>query len=118
MDFKRVSVVGLGYIGLPTAAVFASRGIEVVGVDVNQKAVDIINLGEIHIVEPDLDIVVKSVVSMGKLRATTTPGPADAFLIAVQTPFILNKAQGDEHEPEATSKEPPKPLRRYLPKVT
>lgn len=78
MEFKRISVVGLGYIGLPTAAVFASRGIEVIGVDVNQKAVDTINRGEIHIVEPDLDIVVKSVVSTGKLRATTTPEPAQA----------------------------------------
>ena len=95
MDFKRISVIGLGYIGLPTAAVFASRGIEVVGVDVNQKAVDTINRGEIHIVEPDLDIVVKSVVSMGKLRATTTPEAAQAFLIAVPTPF-----KGDDHEPD------------------
>lgn len=95
MEFKRISVVGLGYIGLPTAAVFASRGIEVIGVDVNQKAVDTINRGEIHIVEPDLDIVVKSVVSMGKLRATTTPEPAQAFLIAVPTPF-----KGDDHEPD------------------
>lgn len=95
MEFKRISVVGLGYIGLPTAAVFASRGIEVIGVDVNQKAVDTINRGEIHIVEPDLDIVVKSVVSMGKLRATTTPEPAEAFLIAVPTPF-----KGEEHEPD------------------
>lgn len=59
MDFKRISVIGLGYIGLPTAAVLASRGIEVIGVDVNQKAVDTINQGNIHIVEPDLDIVVK-----------------------------------------------------------
>ena len=100
MDFKRISVIGLGYIGLPTAAVFASRGIEVVGVDVNQKAVDTINRGEIHIVEPDLDIVVKSVVSMGKLRATTQPEAADAFLIAVPTPFIFNKEQGEDHEPD------------------
>lgn len=95
MAFNKISVVGLGYIGLPTAAVFASRGIEVIGVDVNQKAVDTINRGEIHIVEPDLDIVVKSVVSMGKLRATTKPEAAEAFLIAVPTPF-----KGDDHEPD------------------
>lgn len=95
MTFNKISVVGLGYIGLPTAAVFASRGIEVIGVDVNQKAVDTINRGEIHIVEPDLDIVVKSVVSMGKLRATTKPEAAEAFLIAVPTPF-----KGKEHEPD------------------
>jgi UDP-N-acetyl-D-mannosaminuronic acid dehydrogenase len=95
MEFKRISVVGLGYIGLPTAAVFASRGIEVIGVDVNRKAVDTINRGEIHIVEPDLDIVVQSVVSTGKLRATTKPEPAQAFLIAVPTPF-----KGEHHEPD------------------
>lgn len=95
MTFNKISIVGLGYIGLPTAAVFASRGIEVIGVDVNQKAVDTINRGEIHIVEPDLDIVVKSVVSMGKLRATTKPEPAEAFLIAVPTPF-----KGEDHEPD------------------
>lgn len=95
MQFKRISVVGLGYIGLPTAAVFASRGIEVIGVDVNQHAVDTINRGEIHIVEPDLDIVVRSVVSTGNLRATTKPEPAEAFLVAVPTPF-----KGENHEPD------------------
>ncbi|MCE0555611.1 MULTISPECIES: UDP-N-acetyl-D-mannosamine dehydrogenase [unclassified Motilimonas] len=87
MSFKKVSVIGLGYIGLPTAAVVASRGIEVVGVDVNQAAVDTINQGNIHIVEPDLDIVVRGVVTTGNLRATTTPEPAEAFMIAVPTPF-------------------------------
>ncbi|WP_325892103.1 UDP-N-acetyl-D-mannosamine dehydrogenase [Grimontia sp. NTOU-MAR1] len=87
MSFKRVSVVGLGYIGLPTAAVVASRGIEVIGVDVNPNAVDTINQGKIHIVEPDLDIVVRGVVTTGMLRATTTPEPAEAFMIAVPTPF-------------------------------
>ncbi len=87
MSFKKVSVIGLGYIGLPTAAVVASRGIEVVGVDVNQNAVDTINQGNIHIVEPDLDIVVRGVVTTGNLRATTKPEPAEAFMIAVPTPF-------------------------------
>ncbi len=94
MDFKTISVIGLGYIGLPTAAAFASRKVKVIGVDVNQEAVDIINQGKIHIVEPDLDIAVQSAVSAGYLRATTTPEPADAFLIAVPTPF-----KGD-HEPD------------------
>jgi UDP-N-acetyl-D-mannosaminuronic acid dehydrogenase len=84
-------VVGLGYIGLPTAAIIASRGIDVVGVEVSKDAVDIINRGEIHIVEPDLDIVVRSTVNMGKLRATTTAESADVFLIAVPTPFNENK---------------------------
>lgn len=93
--FTKISVVGLGYIGLPTAAVFASRKIEVVGVDVNQHAVDTINRGEIHIVEPDLDVAVRDAVASGHLRATTTPEPAQAFLIAVPTPF-----KGNDHEPD------------------
>lgn len=85
--FNKVSVIGLGYIGLPTAAVIASRGIEVIGVDVSQHAVDTINQGKIHIVEPDLDMLVQSAVTTGKLRATTEPEVADVFLIAVPTPF-------------------------------
>lgn len=96
MPFTTISVVGLGYIGLPTAAVFASRKKTVIGVDVNQKAVDIINRGQIHIVEPDLDMVVHAAVTEGYLRATTQPEPADAFLIAVPTPFKNN------HEPDLT----------------
>lgn len=95
MAFKRISVIGLGYIGLPTAAMFASRKIEVVGVDVNAWAVEIINRGEIHIVEPDLDMVVHAAVTEGYLRATTTPEPAEAFLIAVPTPF-----KGENHDPD------------------
>ncbi len=93
-SFECVSMVGLGYIGLPTAAMLASRKIKVIGVDTNQYAVDTINRGEIHIVEPALDIIVKEAVSQGFLRATTKPEPADAFLIAVPTPF-----KGD-HEPD------------------
>lgn len=90
MEIKKVSVIGLGYIGLPTAAVLASRGLEVVGVDVNQEAVDTINAGKIHIVEPDLDIIVRSAVNLGRLRATTIPETADVFMIAVPTPFKGN----------------------------
>ncbi len=97
LSFKTVSVIGLGYIGLPTAAVIASRGINVIGVDVNQKAVDTINAGDIHIVEPDLDIVVRGVVSTGNLRATTTPEPADAFMVAVPTPF--HHSDDGSHKP-------------------
>ena len=89
-----VSVIGLGYIGLPTAAMFASRKVKVIGVDINQHAVDTINRGEIHIVEPDLDMIVHAAVTEGYLRASTKPEPADAFLIAVPTPF-----KGD-HEPD------------------
>ena len=95
LPFKRISVIGLGYIGLPTAAMFASRKVEVVGVDVNQSAVDTINRGEVHIVEPDLDLVVRAAVKEGYLRATTVPEPAEAYLIAVPTPF-----KGENHEPD------------------
>jgi UDP-N-acetyl-D-mannosaminuronic acid dehydrogenase len=87
-------MIGLGYIGLPTAAVLASRGIDVVGVDIDRHAVDTVNSGAIHIVEPDLDALVQAVVRSGKLRATMVPEPADAFLIAVPTPFKGN------HEPD------------------
>jgi len=92
--FNTISVIGLGYIGLPTAAAFASRQKTVIGVDINAHAVEIINRGEIHIVEPDLDSVVKTAVEQGHLRAVTRPEPADAFLIAVPTPFK------DDHQPD------------------
>jgi UDP-N-acetyl-D-mannosaminuronic acid dehydrogenase len=85
--FRTVSMIGLGYIGLPTAAMFAAGRLKVIGVDINQHAVDTINQGRIHIVEPELDMIVHSAVTEGFLRATTTPEPADAFLIAVPTPF-------------------------------
>jgi UDP-N-acetyl-D-mannosaminuronic acid dehydrogenase len=88
MSFETVSVIGLGYIGLPTAAMFAARKKKVIGVDVNQYAVDTINQGKIHIVEPDLDMIVSAAVTEGYLKAVTTPEPADAFLIAVPTPFL------------------------------
>jgi UDP-N-acetyl-D-mannosaminuronic acid dehydrogenase len=85
--FNKISVIGLGYIGLPTAAVFASRKVKVVGVDVNQATVDTINRGEIHIVEPHLDMLVHAAVTEGFLIATDTPEPADAFIVAVPTPI-------------------------------
>lgn len=94
MSFATISVIGLGYIGLPTAAAFASKQRNVVGIDINQHAVDTINRGAIHIVEPDLDKVVKTAVEEGFLHARTQPVEADAFLIAVPTPF-----KGD-HEPD------------------
>lgn len=98
MPLNTISVVGLGYIGLPTAAMFASKKMHVIGVDVNSEVVDIINTGEIHIVEPDLDILVKTAVRDGYLRAVTKPEPADAFLIAVPTPFL--KGNGKEGIPK------------------
>lgn len=94
-SFNTVSVVGLGYIGLPTAAAFAQHGANVIGVDVNQHAVETINQGKIHIIEPDLDTAVHQCVTNGKLKATLIPEPADAFLIAVPTPF-----KGTDYEPD------------------
>ncbi|MDI9223090.1 UDP-N-acetyl-D-mannosamine dehydrogenase [Pantoea sp. EA-12] len=94
MSLNTISVIGLGYIGLPTAAVFASKGKRVIGVDINVRAVDTINRGDIHIVEPELGDVVRDAVLAGHLRATTQAEAADAYLIAVPTPFI-----GD-HQPD------------------
>jgi len=82
-----VCVLGLGYIGLPTAAVLASRGLNVLGVDCNQNVVDIVNSGQVHIVEPELNTLVETAVGSGYLRATVTPETADVFMIAVPTPF-------------------------------
>ena len=90
----KVLVIGLGYIGLPTAAVLASRGVEVVGVDVNHHTVDAINQGKIHIVEPDLDILVQTSVQSGNLRAMLQVERADVFMVAVPTPFK------EDHQPD------------------
>ena len=84
---KTICVIGLGYIGLPTAALLANRGYDVHGVDVVQSTVEIINRGEIHIVEPELDTFVKAAVNSGKLKADLKPVEADVFIIAVPTPF-------------------------------
>jgi UDP-N-acetyl-D-mannosaminuronic acid dehydrogenase len=100
MSFETISVIGLGYIGLPTAAMFAAYGKSVIGVDVNQHAVETINRGEIHIVEPDLDAIVHKAVSDGKLKAVLTPEPADAFLIAVPTPFLPIENEADIPQPD------------------
>ncbi len=83
-----VCVIGLGYIGLPTASIFATKGLKVVGVDVSAHVVDTINKGQIHIHEPDLDILVKAAVQSGNLCAKTKPEPASTFIIAVPTPFL------------------------------
>ena len=95
--FDRICMVGLGYIGLPTAVVFALRGVNVLGLDVNEAAVVSVNAGNTHIVEPGLDAALRRVVEAGHLRATTVPEPADAFLIAVPTPFLH---EGGGHEPD------------------
>ena len=92
--FKHICVIGLGYIGLPTAATFAAHGVKVTGVDVNPRAVDLINQGKVHIVEPDLDALVRDVVAQQKLSAQLQPCEADAYIVAVPTPFK------DNYEPD------------------
>jgi UDP-N-acetyl-D-mannosaminuronic acid dehydrogenase len=92
---QTLCVIGLGYIGLPTAALFADRGLRVIGVDVNSRIVDTVNQGHVHIVEPGLEELVARIVGAGKLRAAIRPEVADFFLIAVPTPFT-----GDAHEPD------------------
>lgn len=82
-----VCVLGLGYIGLPTASIFATKGKRVLGVDVVPEVVDTINQGKIHIQEPDLDILVRAAVQSGNLTAALKPAPAETFIIAVPTPF-------------------------------
>ena len=91
-EFQKIIVMGLGYIGLPTASMLATKGHTVVGVDVNESAVNTINSGRIHIIEPDLDILVRSAVNSGNLRASLVPEQGDTFIIAVPTPF---KPEGD-----------------------
>lgn len=94
MKDQNVCVVGLGYIGLPTASVLASSGFQVLGLEVNPQVVETINQGEPHIYEPDLDGLVHKVISTGALKATVTPTEADIFMIAVPTPFK------NGHEPD------------------
>jgi UDP-N-acetyl-D-mannosaminuronic acid dehydrogenase len=87
-----VAVIGLGYIGLPTAAIIARSGCKVLGIDVSERVVETINRGEIHIEEVDLDGLVQGVVARGTLSAATEVAPADVFVIAVPTPFDQNHA--------------------------
>jgi UDP-N-acetyl-D-mannosaminuronic acid dehydrogenase len=98
MAIEKICVLGLGYIGLPTASILANKGFKVLGVDVSKHAVDTINRGEIHIVEPDLDILVRSAVNSGNLTASTKPAKADAFIICVPTPLV------GEDDPKAKKK--------------
>ncbi|MGY0618347.1 UDP-N-acetyl-D-mannosamine dehydrogenase [Lysobacter sp. A378] len=97
-EISTLSVIGLGYIGLPTAAMFASTGLRTIGVDVSQRAVDAINSGEAHIEEDNLDELVERCVQLGHLRAVKEPVPADAFIIAVPTPVAHDEA----HTPDVS----------------
>ncbi len=89
--FLKLTTIGLGYIGLPTSIMFAKHGVDVVGVDINQKAVDSLNNGKIHIEEPGLQEAFEAVLASGKFKATTTPEPADCFIIAVPTPNMADQ---------------------------
>lgn len=91
-DINSVAVIGLGYIGLPTAAILATNGISVVGVDVNQRTVDAVNRGEVPFVEPDLGVHVAGAVSQGNLRATTETPASQAYIVAVPTPFLDDRS--------------------------
>jgi UDP-N-acetyl-D-mannosaminuronic acid dehydrogenase len=94
MNYSQICFLGLGYIGLPTAAITAGKGFTVLGVDINQEVVETINIGEAHISEPGIDELVKKAVARGKLRAASTPEVSDVYLIVVPTPFKGN------HEPD------------------
>jgi UDP-N-acetyl-D-mannosaminuronic acid dehydrogenase len=96
MDFKTVAVVGLGYIGLPTAAALATRGIDVIGVDVNESTIDSVNRGEVPFAEPDLAVAVSGAVAQGHLSAQKEMPEADVFILAVPTPFA------EEHQADLT----------------
>jgi UDP-N-acetyl-D-mannosaminuronic acid dehydrogenase len=91
MTFDKICVLGLGYIGLPTAAMFATHGLEVVGVDIDREVVEILSNGEVHIEEPGLKTVVQAAIRSGHLRVACEPEPADAFIIAVPTPVNEDK---------------------------
>lgn len=92
MNFQKICVLGLGYIGLPTASTFATHGIQVIGVDVNRRVLDTLKNGGIHIHEPGLRTIVEAAIKSGKLTVSEQPEEADAFLIAVPTPFYLDKS--------------------------
>lgn len=96
-SFGRIAVIGLGYIGLPTAAVFAENGVEVIGIDIARRVVETINAGRPHFGEPNLDALVRRVVEAGKLRATLEIEPADAFILAVPTPL---RGHGERATPD------------------
>ncbi len=99
---RKICVIGLGYIGLPTAALLANRGYQVHGVDVVKHVVDTINKGEIHIIEPDLDAFVHSAVHSGQLKADTKPVPSEVFMIAVPTPFHEDQSPNIDYVIAAT----------------
>ncbi len=95
MKFQKLCVLGLGYIGLPTASTFAKYGVKVLGVDVNENVIEILKDGGLHIHEPGLGEIVQEVLESGMLRVALRPEPADAFIIAVPTPFYEDNKRAD-----------------------
>jgi UDP-N-acetyl-D-mannosaminuronic acid dehydrogenase len=93
LNFTKICVLGLGYIGLPTASTFATHGLEVVGVDVNQRVIETLQNGDIHIHEPGLRTLVQAAIKSGNLTISDQPEEADAFIIAVPTPFKRTNVQ-------------------------
>ena len=91
MKFEKLCVLGLGYIGLPTASTFANHGLQVLGVDTNSAIIDKLKKGQVHIFEPGLGEAVQQALSSGNLKVSLKPEPADAFIIAVPTPFYDDK---------------------------
>jgi UDP-N-acetyl-D-mannosaminuronic acid dehydrogenase len=98
VNFQKICVLGLGYIGLPTASTFATHGIQVIGVDVNRRVIETLNNGGIHIHEPGLRTIVEAALKSGNLTVVAQPEEADAFLIAVPTPFYGDKTGEFEGE--------------------
>ena len=91
LDFKSVCVIGMGYIGLPTASIFAHSGLAVVGMDINRDIIEGLRVGKLHIVEPGLQDLMMAVLESGRLKVENEIQPADAFIIAVPTPFYDDK---------------------------
>ena len=93
---KEICIFGLGYIGLPTAATFANSGFKVYGVDVNERVIDILNNGEVHIQEPGLRMLVQAAFESGNLQVSKYACSADAYIIAVPTPFLKDIGQNGQ----------------------
>ena len=99
----KINVIGLGYVGLPTAAILATNGMDVVGVEVNRQTITSVNAGQAHFVEAELDTLLQAVVASGRLRATDAPQAADCFVIAVPTPLCEGSCEPDLSQVEAAA---------------
>jgi len=108
---KKICVLGLGYIGLPTASMFATHGFEVIGVDINSRVIETLKNGDVHINEPGLKTLVQAAIRSGNLRVARDPEPADVFIIAVPTPlYIENQKTRNSEMDEQKKRSPDKEL--------